>query len=78
LQLGVLGCKVYHIALLNTKSLVNFDGLRQLYMLDKTQDDKNKSWERCKVVDYCKEKGYDHSSNHKCLVKWNDINKTES
>jgi hypothetical protein len=31
-----------------------------------------------KVVDYCKEKGDVNSSNHKCLVEWNDINKTKS
>jgi hypothetical protein len=31
-----------------------------------------------KVVDFCKEKGYVNSSNHKCLVEWNDINKTKS
>jgi hypothetical protein len=31
------------------------------------------------VVDYCKEKGKNRkSSNHKCLVEWNDINKTKS
>jgi hypothetical protein len=36
------------------------------------------SWECCKVIDYCKEKGDVNSSNHKCLVKWNDINRTKS
>jgi hypothetical protein len=36
------------------------------------------SWQCCKVVDYCKEKGDVDSSNHKCLVEWNDINKTKS
>jgi hypothetical protein len=36
------------------------------------------SWKFCKVVDYCKEKGDDHSSNHECLAGWNDINNTKS
>jgi hypothetical protein len=36
------------------------------------------SWKCCKVVDYCKEKGDVNSSNQKCLVEWNDINKTIS
>jgi hypothetical protein len=36
------------------------------------------SWECCKVVDYCKEKVDVNSSNHKCLVEWNDFNKTKS
>jgi hypothetical protein len=48
------------------------------YMLDNTQDDKYISWECHKVVDYCKEKGDVNSSNHKCLVEWNDVNNTKS
>jgi hypothetical protein len=47
-------------------------------MLDKTEEDNDMSWECCNVVDYCKEKGNVNSSNHKCLVEWNDINKTKS
>jgi hypothetical protein len=35
-------------------------------------------WEYCKLVVYCKEKGDNHSSNHKCLIEWDDINKTKS
>jgi hypothetical protein len=46
-------------------------------MLDITEEKKEMSWERHKVVDYCKEKGDAHSSNHKCLVEWNDINETK-
>jgi hypothetical protein len=63
---------------LNTKSQVDFDHLLQLHVLDKTEEDNYMSWECCKVVDYFKEKGDDQSSNHKCLVEWNDINKTKS
>jgi hypothetical protein len=29
-------------------------------------------------VEYCKEKGDVNSSIHKCLVEWNDVNKTKS
>jgi hypothetical protein len=47
-------------------------------MLDNTEEDNDMSWECCKVVDYSKEKGDNHSSNHKCLVEWNDINKAKS
>jgi hypothetical protein len=47
-------------------------------MLDNTEEDKDMSWECHKVVDYCKEKGDVNSSNHKCLVEWNDVNKTKS
>jgi hypothetical protein len=63
LQLGVVECKVYHNVLMNTKSHVDFDCLLQLHMLDQTEEDKYISWECHKVVDYCREKGDDHSSN---------------
>jgi hypothetical protein len=69
LQLGVVECKVYHNVLMNTRSQVDFDRLLQLHMLDKTEEDNEISWECCKVVDYCKEKGDINSSNHKCLVE---------
>jgi hypothetical protein len=78
LQLGVVECKVYHNVFLNTKSQVDFDRLLQLYMLDNTEKDNDMSWECQKVVDYCKEKGDVKSSNHKCLVEWNDLNKIKS
>jgi hypothetical protein len=71
-------CKVYHSVLLNTKSQIDFDRLLQLNMLDQTEEDNDMSWECHKVVDYCKEKGGVNSSNHKCLVEWNDINKNKS
>jgi hypothetical protein len=52
--------------------------LLQLHILDNTEEDKDISWDYYEVVDYCKEKGDDHISNHKCLVEWNDINNTKS
>jgi hypothetical protein len=78
LQLGVLECKVYHNVLLNPKSQVDFDRLLQLHMLDQTEEDNDMSWECYTVGNYQKEKGDDHNSNHKCLVEWNNINKTKS
>jgi hypothetical protein len=78
LQLGVLECKVYHNTLLNTKSQFDFDRLLQLHLLDNTEKDKDMSWECYKIINYCKEKGDVISSNHMCLVEWNDINKTKS
>jgi hypothetical protein len=47
-------------------------------MLDNTEEDNDMSYEYCKLLNYCKEKGDVNSSNHKCLVEWNDINKTKS
>jgi hypothetical protein len=78
LQLGVVECKVYHNVLMNTKSQVDFDCFLQLNLLDNTENDNDISWECCNLLDYCKQKGDVNSSNHKCLVEWNDINKTKS
>jgi hypothetical protein len=64
--------------LMNTKSQIDFDRLLKLHMLNQTEEDNDISWECHKVVDYCKEKGDVNNSNHKCLVEWNDVNKTKS
>jgi hypothetical protein len=63
---------------MNTKSQADFDRFMQLHLLDNTEEDKDISSERHKVLDYCKEKGDVNSSNHECLVEWNDVNKTKS
>jgi hypothetical protein len=63
---------------MDTKSQVDFDRFLQLHMLDQTEEDNDMSWESHNVVDYCKEKGDVNSSNHECLVEWNDLNKTKS
>jgi hypothetical protein len=47
-------------------------------MLDNTEEDNDMSWEFHYLVDYCKEKGDVNRSNQKCLVEWNDSNKTTS
>jgi hypothetical protein len=78
LQSRIVECKVYDNVLMNTKSQVDFDRLLQLHMSDNTKEDDDMSWECHKVVDYCKEKEDVNRSNHKCLVEWNDINKTKS
>jgi hypothetical protein len=78
LQLGVAECKIYHHVLMNTKSQIDFDRLLQLHMLDQTEEDSDMSWECHNVVNYCKQKGDVNSSNHKCLVECNDLNKSKS
>jgi hypothetical protein len=78
LQLGVLECKVYHNGLLNNKSQIYFNCWLQLNISYKTKKENDLYCECHKVVDYCKEKGDVNSSNHKCLVERNDINKTKS
>jgi hypothetical protein len=78
LQLGVFLCKVYHNVLLEAKSQLVFDHLPQLHMLDNTEEDKDMYWKYCKLFDYCKQKGDTNSSNQKCLVDCDDINKAKS
>jgi hypothetical protein len=45
LQLGVAEGKVYHNVSWNTKPQVDFDCFLQLHILDKTEEDKDMSWE---------------------------------
>jgi hypothetical protein len=43
-----------------------------------SEDDNDRSWECTNVLKYCKEIGMNTSTNHKCLVEWNDIKKSQS
>jgi hypothetical protein len=63
LQLEVLETKVYHNFLLNTKTKIQFAFLRQINVFEKTEEDNDMSWECHEVIDYCREKGDNHSSN---------------
>jgi hypothetical protein len=63
---------------MKTKYPFDINCLRQLHVLNKTEEDKELPWECFKVFDYCKEKGDYNNSNRMCLVKWNDINKFKS
>jgi hypothetical protein len=78
LQLGIPECQIYHSALTGSKSQIELDRLHQLHLLDRLVDDQDKSWECTKVLKYCEEIGMNTSTNHKCLVEWNDINKSQS
>ena len=78
LRLGVLECKAYHYILMNSKSQIDFDCLRQMHVLDMAENDCDISWECSKVLEYCEERGADSSTYHKCLVEWSGINKSQS
>ena len=78
LHLGIPECQIYHSALIGSKSQTELDRLHHLHMLDLSEGDKDKSWECTKVLKYCEETGMSTSTNHKCLVEWNDINKSQS
>ena len=78
LHSGISECQIYHNTLIGSKSQTELDRLHQLHILDRSEDDQDKSWECTKVLKYCEEIGMNTSTNHKCLVEWNDINKSQS
>jgi hypothetical protein len=77
LHLGITDCQIYHGDLIGSKSQTELDSLHQLHACDRSEDDQDKSWECTKVLKYCEEIGMNISTNHKCLVEWNDINKSK-
>jgi hypothetical protein len=77
LHLGIPECQKYHSVLIGFKSQTELDRLHQRH-IDRLEDDQDKSWECTKVLKYCEEIGMNTSTNHKCLVEWNDINKSQS
>ena len=52
LQLGVKECKAYHNGLMQSKSIMEFDRLRHLYILDMAEDDRDTSRQYSKVLGY--------------------------
>jgi hypothetical protein len=78
LHLGASECLTYHSALMKPKSQSELDWLRQLHILDRTEDNLHESWECTKVMKYCDNSGIDMRTNHNCLLEWNDINKSQS
>jgi len=78
LHLGLPECQIYHSSLIGSKSQTELDRLLQLHILDKSDNDQNKSWKCTKVLKYCEELGVNTSTNHTCLVEWNDINRSQS
>jgi hypothetical protein len=67
-HLGIPECQVYHSALIGSKSQTEVDCLHQRHILDRLENDQDKSWECTKVLKYCEEVGRNASTNHKCLV----------
>jgi hypothetical protein len=63
---------------MDNKSQVDFDRLCQIHVLGKTEEYKYMVWECTMLVEYYREDGDNYSTNHKCLVGWNDNKKSES
>jgi Reverse transcriptase (RNA-dependent DNA polymerase) len=63
---------------LEPKPQCQLDHLRHLHVLDKNEDGHDRSWECIKVLNYSEERTADDNVNHRCLVVWNDLNKSQS
>jgi hypothetical protein len=77
-HLGASESLIYHSALVKPKSQSELDWFHQLHVLGKTEDDLDESWECTKVFKYCEDSGMDMSTNHHCLVQWDDMNKSHA
>jgi Reverse transcriptase (RNA-dependent DNA polymerase) len=52
--------------------------LRQLHVLDKNESSHDRLWDCNKVLKYSEERTVDDDVDHRCLVEWNDLNKSQS
>jgi hypothetical protein len=63
---------------MKTKSQVGFDCLHQYICYVRLKNALICLGNIVSLLTIAKKKGIDHSSSHKCLVKWDDISKTKS
>ena len=56
-QLGTSECKMYHSVLMNSKSKIDFDHLRNLHMLDMAEESEDTSWECSRMHAYHEDRG---------------------
>jgi hypothetical protein len=52
LQIRIMECKIYHDALMNSKSRNDFDRLRNLHTLDMIEEVDCKTWQCSKMLEY--------------------------
>jgi hypothetical protein len=68
---------MYHDGLIMLKSQANSDRLRNLHISDKNEDG-DTSWQCIKMLKYNEDRGATDVHKRNCLVKWNNVNKTQS
>ena len=78
LQLVTSEYKMYHSVLMNSKSKIDFDRLRNLHMLDMAEESEDTSWECSRMLEYYEDRGGNEGHHLNCLVEWRNINKTQS
>jgi hypothetical protein len=69
---------MYHNVQLESGFQSKFDCLRRLHTLDMTEDEKDRFYECTKVKMYSEEDEMDGNTSYKCLVEWNNMNKSQS
>jgi hypothetical protein len=70
--------RAYQSVILEPKVQCQFDHMRELHVLDKNEDGHDRSWECIKVLKYSEERTADFDIDHRCLVEWNDLNRSQS
>jgi hypothetical protein len=78
LQLESAECGAYQTVVLEPKLQCQLDHLRQLHTHDKIENCHDRSWECIKVLKNSEEKAAGDSIDHRCLVEWNDLNRSQS
>ena len=69
LQLGTSECKIYHSVLMNSKSKIDFDRLRNLHILDMAEESEDTSWECSRMLEYHEDRGGNDDHHLNCLVE---------
>ena len=69
---------MYHSVLMNSKSKIDFDCLRNLHILDMVEEGEDTSWKCSRMLEYHEDRGGDEIHHLNCLVEWDDMNKTQS
>jgi hypothetical protein len=77
LQLRSIECRAYQSVVLEPKVQYKFDHMRQLHVLDKNEGGHDRSWECIKVLKYSEERTANDNVDHRCLVEWNGLNRTQ-
>jgi hypothetical protein len=69
LKLGSNESRAYQSVILDPKLQFQLDHLRQLHIIDKNEDDHDRSWECIKVLKYPEDRTDDDDVEHGCLVE---------
>jgi hypothetical protein len=78
LQLGSIECRACQSVILEPNVQCQLDHLRHLHVLDKNEDGDDRSWGCIKVLKYSEESKAYNNVDHRFLVEWKDLNRSQS